>query len=448
MELLYPRCAGLDIHKKSVVACRIYTPEKGPPQRETRTFGTTTRELLALLDWLREWGCTHAAMESTGEYWKPVYNLLEGHLELLLVNARHVKNVPGRKTDVGDAEWLADLLRHGLLKASFVPPKPQRQLRAFTRQRSNLVAQRAMVVNWLQKVLEDANIKLASVATDVTGVSARSMLAALIEGQASPEAMAELARGRMRSKREALAAALTGFVDEHHRFLLSQHLTLMDFLEEQIEQFNQQIAAHLEALSSPAEPLEPTNPSPPGSAAPEARRRLVPEQPPTYRQAVVLIDPLPGVDLKVAEAVLAETGTDMRRFPSAGHLTSWAGVSPGNHESGGKRYSGKTTPGNPALRKALVQAAHGAIRTQGSYFGALYHRLASRRGKKKAIVAVARALLVVIYHVLLYQEPYRELGGNYFDERKKDTVVHHLVRRLEKLGHKVTLALAPAGAAA
>lgn len=439
MELLYPRCAGLDVHKKTVVACRVYTPEHGPKQEEVRTFGTTTPELLLLLDWLKEGDCTHVALESTGEYWKPVYNVLEGNVEILLVNAKHVKTVPGRKTDVGDAQWLADLLRHGLLQGSYVPPKPQRQLRALTRQRSNLVAQRAMVVNWLQKVLEDANIKLAAVATDLTGVSARAMLAALVDGEAAPGAIAELARGRMRTKRDALEAALTGRVEEHHRFLLTQHLLLMDHLEEQIELFSERIAAQVAVLSAPAEP--PAAAAPPPAGPPAAGTG--PASLPSYEQALALLDPIPGINRRVAEAILAEIGTRMEQFPTAAQLCSWAGVAPGNRESGGKRYAGKTTEGNPALRKALVQAAHGAIRTKGSSFGAVYHRLASRRGKQKAVIAVARKLLIVIYHVLRTGTPYRELGASYLDERKRESLVQQLIRRLEKLGHRVSLALQP-----
>jgi len=426
MELLYPRCAGLDIHKKTVVGCRVSTPEQGPKQEEVRTFGTTTPDLLRLLDWLKEGGCTHVAMESTGEYWKPVYNVLEGNVEILLVNAKHVKTVPGRKTDVSDAQWLADLLRHGLLRGSFVPPKPQRQLRALTRQRSNLVAQRAMVVNWLQKVLEDADIKLASV-----------------DGEAAPAAIAEMARGRMRRKRDALEAALTGRMEEHHRFMLTQHLLLMDNLEEQIEMFSERIAAQVALLSSPPPPA--AAPEPPSGAGPAPASGAAPA--PSYQQALALLDPIPGINRKVAEAILAEIGTRMAQFPTAAHLCSWAGVAPGNRESAGKRYSGKTTEGNPALRQALVQAAHGAIRTKGSSFGAVYHRLASRRGKQRAVIAVARKLLIVIYHVLRTGTPYRELGADYLDERKRESLVQHLIRRLEKLGHQVSLALQPTVAA-
>lgn len=437
MEVIYERCAGLDVHKKVVVACRIYTKANGQKEQEKRTFGTTTAELLQLLDWLQEWGCTHVALESTGEYWKPVYNILEGHMEVLLVNARHVKAVPGRKTDVLDAEWLADLLRHGLLRASFIPPREQRDLRDLTRQRSKLVGERAAVVNRLQKVLEGANIKLASVASDVTGVSARAMLGAIVEGQADPATMAELARGRMRSKITELEQALTGRVRDHHRFLLRQHLVHIDFLDEQIEQFNGEIAARIEqqAPPPPAPPLD--------ESETDSRASVEENRPLSYAQAIDLLDTIPGVDRHLAEVIIAEVGTDMSRFPSADDLASWAGVAPGNNESAGKRHSGKTTPGNHALREGLVQGAHGATHTKNAYLKSKYHRIAARRGKKRAIVAVAHSILVSVYYILWRQEPYRELGGNYFDEYKREAVVNRLVRRLQKFGYQVTLEVQP-----
>jgi transposase len=454
MEVIYPRCAGLDVHKKTVVACRVHTSSDGRKQQESETFGTTTRELLRLRDWLAEWECTHVALESTGDYWKPVYNLLEGCATLLLVNARHVKAVPGRKTDVRDAEWLADLLRHGLLKASFVPERPQRELRDLTRGRAILAGERAAVVNRLQKSLEGANIKLSSVASDVVGRSARAMLAALVAGTATPAAMAELAQGKLRDKREALAAALEGQVQAHHRFLIVQHLAHLDFLEEQVEAYDAQIEREIEALSPSLAPEDPPDggdsggpattgnaPESPAPAASEAPRVL------TLAAAVERLDPIPGIARRAAQAILAEIGTDMGRFPSEGHLTNWAGVAPGNHESAGKRYSGKTTGGNPALRKALMQAAHGAIHTKGSFFGELYGRLAARRGKKRAIVAVARRLLIVIYHVLSDGRPYKDLGADYYAKRRGEDRVQYHLRQLEKLGKKVTLSLEPALAA-
>jgi transposase len=444
MQVLYTHCAGLDIHKKSVVACRLRLGPDGAPEQETRTFGTMTEDLLALLDWLLAGNCTHVAMESTGNYWKPVYNILEGNLEILLVNAQHCRNVPGRKTDVKDAEWLVDLLRHGLLKASFVPDRPQRDLRDLTRGRSLLVAERARWLNRLQGLLEGANIKLASVVSQIQGVSARAMLEALAAGHTDPETLAALAKGKLREKRDELCKALDGLVREHHRFLLAQHLTQLDFYEEQIRCYSTQIEGQLRTLSEPPAGAPP----PPGSAgsgdpggcARSARRGLPPETPPTYEEAVVLLDTIPGIAERVSEAILAETGVDMGRFGyQPGRLTRWAGVAPGNHVSAGKRFSGKVTPGNAALRRALIQAAHGAARTKDCYFNTLYHRIAGRRGKKRALVAVARSVLVAVFHVLLYHEPYRELGGNYVDERKKESVVNHLLHRLQKLGYQASL---------
>jgi transposase len=462
MQVIFPCCAGLDVHKKTVVACVLRTLPDGTPTREVRSFGTTTRELLQLLDWLLGWGCSHVAMESTGVYWRPIYNLLEGHLEIWLVNALHCKNVPGRKTDVKDAEWLADLLRHGLVRPSFVPQRPQRELRDLTRARCQLVADRASRVNRIQQVLEGANIKLSSVLTNVTGVSGRAMLEALVAGETTPERLAECARGKARAKHAELVAALEGQVGPHQQFLLRQLLAQVAFLEEQIATFDAQIAHHIEQLStpSPAAPEDAAGPAdseppPPAAAAggaPSAppprggRRSLPPETPPTWAEAVALLDPIPGIGVAVGRTILAEIGVQMAQFPSCGHLTSWAGVSPGNRISAGKRYSGKTTPGNPALRQALVQAAHGAIRTKGCFFQALYHRLAARRGKKRAVIAVARHLLVVIYHVLLYQEPYRELGQAYYDERRKDALLQSLMHRISQLGYQANLTPLPAAA--
>ncbi len=445
MQVLFERCAALDVHKAFVVACRILTLANGKTELQTRTFETTTAALLALRDWLAAFGCTHVAMESTGEYWKPVYNILEGAFELWVVNARHYKNVPGHKTDPKDASWLAELLRHGLVKPSFIPPRPQRDLRDLTRQRANLVVERADVVNRLQKVLEGANIKLTCVATDVTGVSARAMLAALIEGKADPATMAELACGRMRTKRAALEEALSGFVRDHHRFLLSTHLTHIDFLDEQIQVFNQQIEAQLGQMSAPTDPPapsqggSPTQSEPPPTSASSSCSEEGERAPLAYEKAVQSLTDLPGIAQRAAQAILAEIGTDMNRFPSDAHLTSWAGVCPGNHQSGGKRYSGKTNPGNAALRKALVQAAAGAVRTKETSFRALYERLVHRRGKQRALMAVARKLLVVIYHLLKYQRPYKELGADYFDTHRREAITNRLVQRLSKLGYYVTL---------
>jgi len=432
MEVIYPRCAGLDVHKKTVVACVMHTKRNGHRKQETRTFGTTTGELQELLAWLQEWKCTHVAMESTGVYWKPVYNILEDHLEVLLVNARHIKKVPGRKTDVSDAEWLTDCLRHGLLRGSFVPPREQRNLRDLTRQRSKLVEERARQVNRLHKVLEDANIKLASVATDVMGVSGRAMLEELIKGQAEPTAMAELARGRMRTKREALSQALTGRVQEHHRFLLAQHLIHIDFLDEQIEFFCRQIETQIDLMSAMAEYQIPL-PNSDGTKSEPSQERL------TYARAIELLITIPGIGRWLAEVILAEMGIDMSRFATEKHLAAWTGIAPGNNESGGKRRSGKTPPGNRYLRKGLVQGARGASRKKNTYLKSKYHRIAARRGKKKATVAVGHSILVSAFHMLSRNEPYRDLGADYFDQFKRERIANHLVRRLEKLGFQVLI---------
>lgn len=417
MKVIYSHCAGLDVHKKTVVACRIRPAAGGQVQQETRTFGTTTPELLALADWLAEWEVSHVAMESTADYWKPVYNLLEGDFEVLLVNARHVHNVPGRKTDISDAEWLADLLRHGLLRASFIPPQPQRDLRDLTRYRTKLVQERARQINRIQKLLESANIKLASVATDILGKSGRDMLEALVAGQTDGEAMADLARGRLRKKIPALKQALTGLMRPHQRFLLAQQLAHLDFLSEHIERLSQEIVRHLEV--SPTEP---------GS-----------DQVLSFDQAVSLLDTIPGVNQRTAEIIVAELGTDMSRFPSAKHAAAWAGLAPGNNQSAGKRFSGKTREGNQALQAALSEAAWAATRTKDTYLAAQYRRLAGRRGKKRAIVAVSHSILVSVYYMLSRHEPYHELGADYFDERKKTSVINHLLKRLEKLGFSVAI---------
>jgi transposase len=405
MEVVYRHCAGLDVHKKVVVAAIIVLDALGKLYRETRSFGTMTGDLLELSDWLLSWGVTHVAMESTGEYWKPVYNILENNFELLLINAQHIKAVPGRKTDVNDAEWIAELLRHGLLRASFVPPLGQRELRELTRYRSTFVRERATLVNRVQKVLESANIKLASVATDVMGVSGRAMLEAIVGGQATPEEMAELAKGRMREKRAELAKALSGRVKPHHRFVLTELLCQIDNLDEAVEHFNAQIEEYCRP----------------------------------FEQAVTLLDTIPGVGPETAQVIVAEIGVDMSRFPSANHLAAWAGVAPGNYESAGKRKSGRMRQGNKALKTALTQAAHAAARTKDTYLAAQAQHLTGRRGKKRAIMAVAHSILVIAYHLIQRQEPYRELGGNYFDELRPEATTKRLVKRLERLGYQVSL---------
>jgi transposase len=433
MDVIHTHCAGLDVHKKTVVACCITPGPKGEKLIEIRTFGTMTADLLALSDWLTSKQITHIAMESTGEFWKPIYNLLEGHFEILVVNAKHVKNVPGRKTDVKDAEWLADLLRHGLLRGSFIPPQPQRDLRDLTRQRTNLVQDRATVVNRLHKVLEWANIKLTAVATDVTGVSARAMLEAILQGQVDTQALAELAKGRMRNKLPELERALSGRVREHHRFLIANHLAQIDFLDEQITVFDAEIAKRIEPPAEPPEgPTEPAEqkPKPDGNSA---------DAPLAWEAAVALLDTIPGIGRRAAEQLLAEIGPDMSRFPTEAHLASWAKLSPGNNESAGKRYSARTGHGNRFLRTCLIQAAYAAIRVKDSYFKSFYHRLAGRRGVKRAITAVAHRILTAAYYMLIRREPFRELGATYLDERNRNKVVKATTRRLEQLGYRVTL---------
>lgn len=424
MRLMYPQCAAIDVHKQTVVVCPRQTARDGTVKSEVKTFGTTTPELLQMLDWLSAWEVTTVAIESTAEYWKPVFNLLEGEFEVILVNAKHVKQVPGRKTDVKDAEWLAELLSYGLLKASYIPAKPQRDLRDLTRHRVTLVQERARVVNRLQKVLEHANIKLASVASDIMGVSGRQMLEAIIGGETDAAAMADLAKGRMRNKLEALEKALTGVVRPHHRFMIAEHLAHIDFLDEQIARVSEKIGQQIDTMSQPAEPDE----MPPGG-----------ELGLTWAESVELLDSAPGVDHKAAEIILAEMGIDMTQFATADHLAAWAGLAPGNNQSGSKRHTAKTREGNRNLRQIMVQVAWAAVRTKGSYAQALYRRLAGRRGKKRAIIAVARTLLSSFWYMLTRGEPYKELGGDYFDQRRKDVKVNVLTKQLEKLGYAVQL---------
>jgi transposase len=405
MQVIHERCCGLDVHKRTVVACVLVTHEDGRVDRSVRTFGTMTPDLLALADWLDRWGITQVALESTGVYWRPVFNILEEGRTILLVNPQHLQHVPGRKTDVKDAEWLADLLRHGLLRPSFIPPAPVRELRELTRYRKTLVQARTDEVNRLQKVLEGANLKLASVVSDVLGVSARAMLAALLGGEQDANALAELARGRLRAKLPALRRALAGRVKPHHLVLIGQILAHIDFLEESIVEIH----------------------------------RAIEQRQAAFAPAVELLQTIPGVGEVVATALVAELGTDMGRFPSAGHLASWAGVCPGNQQSGGKRLSGRTTRGNVWVRAMLAEAVWSIARSRGTYLHAQYHRLARRRGKLKAAMAVAHSLLVIVYCVLRDQRPYRDLGPDYFDQRDAARVERHHVARLEQLGYSVTL---------
>jgi transposase len=453
MEVVYPRCGGMDVHQKSVTVCLLLATSSDRPRKEVRTFGTMTADLLALADWLTAEEVTHVALESTGVYWKPVWNVLEGTVELLLVNAHHVKQVPGRKTDVKDCEWLADLLRHGLLRASFVPPQPQRELRDLTRLRTQRVRTRAAEINRLHKALEAANVKVSSVASDLMGVSCRDMLDHLIDGQTDPAALAELARGKLRAKVPELERALDGRFGAHQRFLVAEHLTTIDELEAGIERLSAEIATR---LAPPTEAAEPT--ASPGAVRPPAVPRevvvMATERGPVVvdratgviltaadltADPVARLDTIPGVGRAIAEAILAEVGRDMSRFPSADHLASWGGLCPGNDESAGKRRSGKTRKGAPWLRTVLVEAAHAASHTKDTYLAAHYRRIAARRGKKKAVIAVAHTILVSAYHILRDGTIYRELGGNYFDERDRGAVERRLVRRLEQLGNQVIL---------
>src|SRR5713101_508321 len=390
VEVLYERCCGLDVHQKTVVACLITPGRGGQPHKELRTFGTLTADLLELADWLRAAQCTQVAMEATGVYWQPIWNLLEDAFTLLLVNARHIKAVPGRKTDVKDCEWLADLLRHGLVRASFVPARPQRELRELTRYRT---------------ALERANLKLGAVASKVLGLSGRQIVTALLAGTTDPAVLADLAQGKLRAKRPQLERALVGTPGEHQRFLLARQLAHIDFLDETLAEVSAAIAERLRPFDATIERL----------------------------------DAIPGVGRYTAEVLLAEIGTEMSRFPTAAHLASWAGMCPGNYESAGKRQKGKTRKGNKWLRAALLEAGHAAARTQGTYLAAQYHRLVPRLGKKKAAVAVGHSILVSVYYLLQRGTTYAELGGNYFDARNREHVERRLVRRLEKLGFTVTL---------
>lgn len=404
MDVIYRRCCGLDVHKESVYAC-VLILENGEKQKQLRRFGTMTRELLELADWLRQLGVTHLAMEATGVYWKPVWNLLEGQLEMVLVNAQHIKKVPGRKTDIKDCEWIADLLQHGLLRGSFVPPQPQRDLRDLTRYRVRLEESKVRVANRIQKVLEDANVKLASVASDVLGVSGRAMLRAMIAGEQDPAALAELARRGLRKKLPELCQALQGNLRDHHRFLLRQLMQELDFLEHQVGEVEARIA----------ELMRP------------------------FERAVTLWDSIPGIDRVTAWSLVAEMGTDLKPFHSSRELAAWAGLCPGNNESAGKRKSGAMRKGNRWLRRALSQAAWAAAHTKRTYLAARFHRLCARRGLKRAVVAIAHKLLQIAYWLLQHDCPYRELGGDYFDHLKPEALTRFYLRRLQQLGHTVTL---------
>lgn len=432
MQVTYQHCAGIDVHKKTVVVCCLSVDANGKPQRETRTYGTTTRELLSLCDWMSSGSITHVAMESTGEYWKPVYNVLESSFEVRVVNSHHFKQVPGRKTDVKDAEWLAELLSYGLVRGSFIPPLPQRDLRDLTRQRTTLIRERASVINRLQKVLEWANLKLASVVSDIGGVSSRAMLKALVAGVEDPEALAELAKGRMRSKQAELIAALSGRVRDHHRFLIQTHLDHLEFLDRHLKPFDARIEQLIEQHRSPVAAFVPAVESKPQTDSSS-------DLPLAWQQAMPLLDSIPGIARQSAELLLAEIGSDMRRFPSAAHLCKWAGVCPGNHESAGKQDSGKTPPANRWLRSILVQMANAAVRCKASHFATVYRRLAPRRGHKRAIVAVAHRLLIAVYHILKHHQPYRDYRSTDTGQRTQHQLLQTLQHRIERLGYQVQL---------
>lgn len=405
MQVLVERGCGLDVHQATVVACFLVVGSGGRAHKQIRTFGTTTRELRSLREWLLSQGCTQVGMESTGIYWKPVYAILEGAFEIVIANAQHVKKVPGRKTDVKDAEWIAELLCHGLLRPSFVPPQPIRELRDLTRYRRKLVESQAAERNRLEKLLESANIKLASVATDVFGVSGRRMVRALIEGKASPREMAELAQRSLRNKIDQLEPALEGKLEEHHRFLLKLQLDRVEAIEKDLVVLEQHIQ----------EKLKP------------------------YQRELALLQEIPGVDWRLAAVIIAELGVDMSVFPTASDAASWTGICPGNNDSGGKRRSGRIPKGNVHLKTALVEAANCAARAKGTYLRDKFYRVKARRGYKRAAVMVAHKILVASYYMLSRQVNYNELGDLYLDKLNHQHLKKNLVRRLERLGYTVTL---------
>jgi transposase len=406
MQVVFKRCAGVDIHKATAVVCVLKADVAGPDAKQVRTFGTTTQELLRLRDWLQAEGVTHVAIESTGVYWRPVYNILEGSVEVWLVNAQEVRHLPGRKTDVQDSEWLADLLMHGLVKRSFVPDRPQRELRDLTRYRTQIIAERSSEVNRLDKMLQSANLKLSSVLSDVIGVSGRAILDAMVAGETDPEKLADLAVKRVReTKRTDLVQALDGYIGDHQRFMLKVILKHIDDLDRLLKEIEQQIGTVMHP----------------------------------FEDALGRLDEIPGIARRAAQVIIAEIGTDMSRFPSAEHLASWAGMCPGNNQSGGRRRSGKTRKGSPWLRSVLVEAAWAAARTRSSYQRTRYFRIRGRRGPKKAAIAVGHALIVCVYHLLRYGTRYRDLGIAYFDTVNQDRIVDRLTKRLQRLGYHVQL---------
>jgi transposase len=418
MDVVVERCAGIDVHKRLLVVCRLLVDAAGQRLAQTRTFSTTTDDLLRMSDWLAEGGCTHVGIESTGDYWKPVFNVLEGVFEVWLLNAQHIKAVPGRKTDVKDAQWIAELLAHGLVRPSFIPPREQRDLRDLTRYRVSFVRERATLVNRVQKLLEGSNLKLCSVLTNVMGVSGRAILSALLAGETDPQTLAELARGQLRKKRTQLAQALQGRLRPQQSFVLTELLTQIDTLDETITRFDLQIQAACAAAAEEAE-------------------------------VVALLDTIPGVATTTAQILVAEIGTDMQRFASAAALASWAGLAPGNNESAGRQRSGRTRKGNTWLRAVLVQAAQAAAHTKHTSLAARYRRIAARRGAKRAVIALAHTILVIAYHLIARREPYQEPGEEYLHRADPEQRRQRLVRQLGHLGFEVTLRpttmLAPAG---
>jgi transposase len=401
MDIIIERACGMDVHKDNITAC-VITPEG----KEIKTFSTKTASLIQLIDWVKEHKCTHVAMESTGVYWKPIVNLLEAEdIEFLVVNAQHIKSVPGRKTDVKDAEWIAKLLRHGLLKASFIPDRNQRELRELVRYRRSIIEERARQHNRIQKVLEGANIKLGSVVSDVMGKSSRDMLRAIAEGEDDLEMLANFAKGRMKQKKDQLKLALHGYINEHQRFMIKTVLNHIDFLTDQIDMLDQEVADRLSI----------------------------------HQDDIDRLDSIPGIARRMAEQMLAELGTNIKeQFPTAPQMCSWAGLVPGSNESAGKRKSSKTKNGNKYLKSALIEAAQ-SIRGSKNYLGALYRRTAARKGKKRAAVVVAHAILRISYYLLTRKEMYVDLGEDYFDKQKQQSIVRHSLRRLESLGYTVSL---------
>jgi transposase len=405
MRIVYARCCGLDVHKKSISACLLTPAEGSGTEQQVRRFGTMTRDLLELADWLAFNEVTHVAMESTGVYWKPVWNILEASFTILLVNAQHVKAVPGRKTDAKDCQWIADLLQHGLLRGSFVPPSSIRELRDLTRTRASLQQDHTAVANRMQKILEDANIKLASVATDWLGASGRAILSRMLDGEKDAGKLADLCRGRLRDKIPEMELALEGRMSEHHRWLLRLQREQLEFLETQVAKLETKIQDKMQA----------------------------------YQEAVDLCTTIPGIEAVAAANLIAEIGVNMDQFPSAAHLASWAGVCPGNNESAGKRLSGKSRNGSIWLRRSLCQAAWAASHSKNTYLSSQFRRLAARKGKKRAIVAVGHTILVIVFHMLKNHQPYRDLGADYFDRRNAEQLKRTLIRRLERLGLQVSV---------